>query len=859
MFDRRCSMALSSRRRLGILFLLLIMALSACVDRNRQAAQWIERGEAERAFRALMDRPRTPETWALLSEAATSAQGLEDETIEVFAEAAAEDDPEMILMAARVAEAVDRIGKAREWLAAGLEKHPDNKSIARALAKKLGILGLYLQSAEVLQRYAKGDAVVQAEVGYAYLLAGVWEKGRLYLERSVAEAKKQGAEYPKAQYYLGLYYTAMKDDRRALEHYRRASRTNATLLGSHYQWLATLERLELRGAEYEEAQQAFASAYRPRLLAEKAFDDPEPVLGSIYRGAEVEKRVVAESTRFIETFPSGSQVEVATGFSEGERARFIVKIVGGVGEGTTLLDVVHGSGDRSIEDVERWTPHRLELPEGIAGSECRLEFSIHPVGLWNRLRGVQQVDGARFSKPARLGSATRRSADSRPNILLISLDTLRADRLGSYGSGRDTTPALDRLAGEGVRFDRAEAPSAWTLPSHFSMLSGLSPLAHGVLPNMGDVRGYLFPDRRLPIRGSQSIEMLAERLSAEGYRSVALTENGWVSAHFGFDQGFRIYRSDLRGSLPATLDATLEDLEWAGRRGPWFLFVHTYAPHQPYHAPKAFRSRWADAEQIGFSWPQARVPISDYYRFKVSLFPPALSDIRAYRDLYDGQVAWTDTMVERVLAWLSENGLDEQTIVAVTSDHGEEIFERSEFDHGNTLFEEVSRVPLIIRGSGRIPSGRVVKGPVSVSDLPATLLDLAGVTDRFGEGESLVPLWRTDAEPRGRGAFAATIGHDGELVVALWRDQYKYIRRAPKKGGEGQVEELLFDLDRDPGETVDLSASHEDLLAAMSEALRKRIEAAVAISKMHETEGESVDKETMESLESLGYVGRNPG
>jgi arylsulfatase A-like enzyme/Flp pilus assembly protein TadD len=461
-----------------------------------------------------------------------------------------------------------------------------------------------------------------------------------------------------------------------------------------------------------------------------------------------------------------------------------------------------------------------------------------------------EPDAAATEQTARSSRASGRPANSQPNILLVSLDTLRADRLGCYGASRPTSPVIDRLALEGVRFDQAEASSSWTLPSHYSIFTGLSPLGHGVMPDLAQVQGYVFAEQHMAVRGSGRETMLAEALGDLGYRTAAVTEDGWVSEKFGFDQGFASYRSQSEGSLPATARAALVELNQARGETPWFLFVHTFAPHQPYHAPVDLRTRWADPEHTGFAWPRARVPISDYMRFRFPLFPPAPSDVRTYHDLYDGQIRWADTLVEELLGWIAEEEIERDTVVAVISDHGEEIFERSTFDHGYTLFEEVTRVPLILRAPGRIPSGVVVRGPVPLTDLAATLLDLAGASDRLGQGRSLRELWERPGNPSSRVAFGETTDVDGRLVAAVWSGSLKYIRR---EIGDRPVESL-FDLGRDPRERYDLSGSRSKDLARMRELYERHRESATAIQETLGTGEGTLDQETIDRLRALGYT-----
>lgn len=791
-------------------------------------------------------RPATKEAWLEAAGLWSRLAGYEHEAAAALAPAADSGDPDLVLVATRAAIAADRLPEARAWLERELAARPGDVEAAVELAKLLGRIGKTDASVALLAARAGDDPRLLNLLGYSELLDGRLEDGRAHLERSVTEAQRRGKDYAPPHYHLGLYHLAKHEPEAALTEFRRAAEVNPQHLEAHYQALATAEALG-RAAEAAPSREAFDRLYRAKLGPSGALDDnPVPNPFPVDRGENVEARVAVAGAEFERPLPAGSTVEFGCLAPAAGAARFTVTISDGPGQGTALVDVVHeGEPRRGV-----WVPHRVELPAGAAGARTTLAFRIRPASRWSAWFGGKPPAGAAFSEPGTLASATARSADARPNIVLISLDTLRADHVGAWGNARAPLPSIDALAATGVRFARAEAASSWTLPSHYSLLSGLTPAAHGVLPDLEIVRGYVFPDRKLAIKGSGREVMLAEALSEKGYRTAAVTEDGWVAPKFGFDQGFRVFRAALEGSLPGTVAGTLAELETAGTRGPWFLFVHTYATHQPYHAPKALRTKWADAAHVGFALPAGRVPIDDYYRFRSPLFPPAPSDVRAFRDLYDGQAAWADELVASVLDWLKAKGLLEQTVIVVTSDHGEEIFERGQFDHGDTLFEEVTHVPLVIAAPGRVPAGRVVDGTVSLVDLPATLLDLAGAGETLGEGRTLRPLWSGAEAPGTRAAFAQVVGHGAEPVSAAWSGSLKLIRRETKAG----LREQLFDLARDPGETRDLSGSRAADVATLRAVLLAHERKAHEIRGALGTREEHLDQETIDKLKSLGYV-----
>ncbi len=760
-----------------------------------------------------------------------------DEALSDMEEAARSGDPRLVLLAGRVAEALDRPGKAAAWYRAHLASHPRDREVAIALGKLLGTLGRPREALAVLEPLVGPDPRILNLAGYTALLAGDRARARAYLRRSVETARELGRDYAPPHYHLGLLLHAEGRDRDALEEFLAATRANPDHLEGWYQVLDMAERLG-REDLAARARREFARLYRRRLQRENALEEPGREPPAVERDTGVEWRPLLEPLPAELRRPAGSTLAFACLAPPGDRARFLVT-AGGV----TLLDVVHrGEAQRGV-----FVPHEVKLPPGTG--EIVVRFEVRAAGFLSGLLGRPAPAGSGFSVPRVLPDPARRSADPRPNVLLVSLDTARADRVGCYGNPRPVTPHLDALARSGTRFARAEAASNWTLPSHYSLFTGYTPAAHGVLPDLGAFHGYLHPDQRLRIRGSGRETMLAEALRARGYRTVAVTENAWVSPRFGFSQGFDVYRYDGRDSLPGTAAAALAELRRHGSRGPWFLFVHTYAPHQPYHAPREFRLRFADPDHVGFAWPRALVPIGEYYRFHARIFPAAPSDVRAFRDLYDGQLAWADSLVGRLLDELDRRGLRRQTLVVVTADHGEELLERGLLDHGDTLFEEVTHVPLLVSWPGHVPAGRVVARTVSAIDVPATVLDLAGVGQEFGDGRSLVPCWSGDGCP-GRTAFAEAIGFGGEPLHAAWQGTLKYVVRETAAGKR----EMLFDLATDPGERRNLAASRSRALARMRRLLHLHLDAAARTRKKLGVAEEQVDRETLERLRGLGYV-----
>ena len=397
------------------------------------------------------------------------------------------------------------------------------------------------------------------------------------------------------------------------------------------------------------------------------------------------------------------------------------------------------------------------------------------------------------------------------NVVILTLDTLRADHVGCYGSPDVETPALDRLAAEGVQFMNAVTAAPLTLPSHSSLFTGTYPPAHGVEDNVG----YALPGEE---------ETLAELFRQAGRRTAAFVSAYVLNRCFGISQGFDLFDDDIpmktsKGPLsPDAIQRKGEEtmgraVRWIekNRAAPFFLWVHLFDPHSPYTPPEPFASRYP--------------------------YNP-----------YDGEVAYTDSLVGRLLDVLERTGLAGRTVVMVVGDHGEGLGEHKESYHGLFLYDSTLRVPFIVRVPGC--THRRVEGPVRLIDAAPTLLDLAGLAvPEHMEGRSLAPLMRGQSEGRAPPAYSETLFprlHYGWSDLACVRtDRFKYIA-APKPE--------LYDLKEDPREQRNLAAERPDMVKKMA-LLLNRIRAG---SRGRAREGDrtvQVDARGAEALRLLGYTG----
>ena len=459
-----------------------------------------------------------------------------------------------------------------------------------------------------------------------------------------------------------------------------------------------------------------------------------------------------------------------------------------------------------------------------------------------------------------LGAACHGDAEIE-NVLLISIDTLRADRLGCYGYDRGISPNLDRLAASGVLFDQAITQSPWTTPAHMSLMTSLPPSSHTV--NQG-FRQYLRHQRGageyriLP----EGVVTLAELLQARGFRTLALTGGGTIGGELGFDQGFDQYLGSARKLRPETWSRLTGWLADSDSR-PFFLFFHTFEVHAPYlHVEDArdlMSAEQADALQAFID----ANPEMTEKQLKTYLQDRGLFRVEITSRLYDGGVRHTDEFLGRLFEELRRRGLWDRTLIVVTSDHGEEFADHRPMKfynvHCDTTYDELVRVPLILRAPGRFIDGRVIGDQVRLLDLAPTILELLELpVPSPMQGTSLVELMEHGRWDRRLEAYseASCIGPEWK---SLRSQRYKYLAVFRPGGGErtgipGKPRrQELYDLKQDPGEHSNLAATQPELLARMRSRLFSyyRQEALPVVGGGRNLEaGEELTNE----LRALGYI-----
>ncbi len=482
-----------------------------------------------------------------------------------------------------------------------------------------------------------------------------------------------------------------------------------------------------------------------------------------------------------------------------------------------------------------WQDVSLEL-EGDSG-KARLEFRMSVDGTPRPLAEEVVFADIVITTPT--------PTPSPPNLILISLDTLRASSLGMYGYERPVSPGLDRIfSTEGVIVERHIANAADTLFGHTAIFTAERPDT------------ALIPDAEHQRVIADWLPSMTDILRANGYRTAAFTENAYVGASYGFSRGFERYveiteiddPEEAGGHIETTFGAASRWID-DHRDDPFFVFIHTYEVHTPYNPPEPYRERFA-------ATPQSTLTASD-------------------RDLYDAEIAYTDEQTTRLLEHLKQIGVLDRSLLVITSDHGEEFGEHGARYHGCQLHDEVIRVPLLMRAPGILPAGVRRAGQTSQVDLMPTLLDLLEIprpvdltgrsaAEHLRSGEEL-EVRDIFSEARGQSLIPVTRGESSWISPSfgVTRGNLRLIQQRTPSG----LRYELYDLSQDPAEQNDVYLQRADEVVRLRRLLeryradsgRRRSELR---ARVRTTEGQaareprspSLDEERKKKLEALGYL-----
>lgn len=566
-------------------------------------------------------------------------------------------------------------------------------------------------------------------------------------------------------------------------------------------------------------------------------------LSDVFRETVVSR--APETLAYSLDLPRRPRLDLAIGTIEDRPVTFTVEVDEG-GRTSTVLE-------RTVTRPHRWETARVDLGAWAGrGVELRLSLSAErdgALGFWGSSAVREVGAGAGGGRPR--------------SVLVIVADTLRSDHLDLYGYGRPTAPALARAASEGVAFADCTAQGTWTKVSFSSILSGLHPLTHGVAE---------FHDR-LPAAATT----LAEVFRGAGYATLSLSSISFNGKFTNLHQGFEVLHES--GSLPSDANSRTavhyveELLPWleANREVPFFVLLHVADPHAPYRPYAPYDHLWADpgsGEEFEDQVAKVRPVIENQLmqRFgmpttgeleEVGVDPAAFVDHEL--DWYDGSIRAMDAELGRVFERLRELGLEDEVLVAFLADHGTEFLEHGRHWHGHSVYGELSRVPLVLWGSG-VPAGEVREETVQTIDVMPTVLEMTGLpAPPELQGTSLAPLlrgepWRQMPAFSFKAALDAPVGPPPNEVesLAYISDGWKLIHHPRRPDGGKEYE--LFDHREDPLNVRDVSSVHPETVERMAAALadwRRKVES-------ERLKGDArlgdLSAEELERLRSLGYV-----
>lgn len=429
------------------------------------------------------------------------------------------------------------------------------------------------------------------------------------------------------------------------------------------------------------------------------------------------------------------------------------------------------------------------------------------------------------------------------NVVVILIDTLRADKLRPVNpKTRVRTPGLDRFASTATTFLRGHTSENWTKPSVASLFSGLTPWEHTATKG----------ESVLP----RSVPFLAEILKREGFETASFIANGYVSDRFGFGRGWDFYRNYIRENRRSKSEFIARDvLAWLDSRKsdkPFFLYIHTIDPHVPYRPPEEFLGLYGDTNYKGQVNFRTNALFLEHVKMgKIRLNARDRAHLEA---LYDGEISYHDVNFATILDALKKRGYEDDTLVIVTADHGEEFWDHGSVGHGHNVYQELLHIPYFIRHPGIKRPGTSLDEAVSLTDLAPTILDALGKSiPEEMSGRSLIPLLRGEHLSAQRFAVAGFM--DNWRTITL--GDYKLIARPRNR-------QTLFNLKRDPGEKDDIAAERPLALRALKSVMGVELHRTAfsggsgsntrPASRRHAEGKAEIDDELAEQLRSLGYV-----
>jgi len=427
----------------------------------------------------------------------------------------------------------------------------------------------------------------------------------------------------------------------------------------------------------------------------------------------------------------------------------------------------------------------------------------------------------------------RRSAESRPDLILISIDCLRADHVGAYGYDRATTPSLDALAKDGVVFEDAVSVSSWTLPTHMSMLTGVLPTRHGLRQSQ----------KKFP-----SVPYLPNLLAERSYESVGIVSSLLLTPTFGFDEGFDRYHALVDVPAAALVDTAIREMA-ASESGNRFLFLHLFDAHWPYLPPEELMARFGERPK----------DMSELLKKVIDRRPPTgPEEIEGLKRLYDAEVFQIDRELGRFLEALKAAGRYDNALIVVTADHGESFYEHGFWQHSEVIYNEVSHIPLIVKWPGNSPQGRVGEVVDQLDIFPTFLAAAALPTPHERQGL---------LEPGGARALTEITWEGNErrgaaMKVAVRKGPLKYVATFEGEVDDPDfvsrlVKEELYDLSEDRGEENDVitQRGRRDV-----DSFRSEVRSFLKVVRSRRAGGSSgaiaLDEEMREKLRALGYLDR---